>query len=48
VSDRLLRLPFYNDLREADQACVLEALMKFEPASSRATFLPFTECKRSG
>jgi dTDP-4-amino-4,6-dideoxygalactose transaminase len=31
VSDRLLRLPFYNDLSEADQAYVLEAVKDFEP-----------------
>jgi len=29
VSDRLLRLPFYNDLTEADQACVVEAIKEF-------------------
>jgi len=29
VSDRLLRLPFYNDLTEADQAGVVEAIKKF-------------------
>jgi dTDP-4-amino-4,6-dideoxygalactose transaminase len=33
VSDRLLRLPFYNDLAEADQACVVEAIKEFELAS---------------
>jgi dTDP-4-amino-4,6-dideoxygalactose transaminase len=31
VSDRLLRLPFYNDLSEADQARVVEAVMEFHP-----------------
>jgi dTDP-4-amino-4,6-dideoxygalactose transaminase len=31
VSDRLLRLPFYNDLSEADQAYVVEAIKDFEP-----------------
>jgi dTDP-4-amino-4,6-dideoxygalactose transaminase len=30
VSDRLLRLPFYNDLTEADQALVVEAIKEFE------------------
>lgn len=30
VSDRLLRLPFYNDLTEADQAAVVEALVSFD------------------
>jgi dTDP-4-amino-4,6-dideoxygalactose transaminase len=29
ASDRLLRLPFYNDLTEADQARVVEALVQF-------------------
>jgi len=29
VSDRLLRLPFYNDLAEADQARVVEAITEF-------------------
>jgi dTDP-4-amino-4,6-dideoxygalactose transaminase len=29
VSDRLLRLPFYNDLAPADQAEVIEAICKF-------------------
>lgn len=32
VSDRLLRLPFFNDLTEADQARVVEAIEEFEPA----------------
>jgi len=30
VSDRLLRLPFYNDLTEADQARVVGAIKAFE------------------
>jgi dTDP-4-amino-4,6-dideoxygalactose transaminase len=29
VSDRLLRLPFYNDLDEADQARVVTAIQEF-------------------
>ena len=29
VSDRLLRLPFYNDLTEADQERVVGAVTKF-------------------
>jgi len=29
ISDRLLRLPFYNDLSEADQARVVEAIQEF-------------------
>lgn len=38
VSDRLLRLPFYNDLTEADQSEVIEALKAFElPRKPRAT-----------
>lgn len=31
VSDRLLRLPFYNDLSEEDQSKVVEAILEFEP-----------------
>jgi dTDP-4-amino-4,6-dideoxygalactose transaminase len=31
VSDRLLRLPFYNSLDGADQAIVIEAIKEFEP-----------------
>ena len=30
VSDRLLRLPFYNDLTEAEQASVVEAICNFD------------------
>lgn len=30
LSDRLLRLPFYNDLTEADQARVVEAIKQFD------------------
>ena len=33
VSDRLLRLPFFNDLNESDQAYVVEAVRSFRPAS---------------
>jgi dTDP-4-amino-4,6-dideoxygalactose transaminase len=29
VSDRLLRLPFYNDLTEADQARIVRAIYNF-------------------
>jgi dTDP-4-amino-4,6-dideoxygalactose transaminase len=29
VSDRLLRLPFYNDLTEADQARIVAAVHEF-------------------
>ena len=36
VSDRLLRLPFYNDLNEADQAYVVEAIREFVLVSSRS------------
>jgi dTDP-4-amino-4,6-dideoxygalactose transaminase len=32
VSDRLLRLPFYNDLSEADQECVITAVTTFTGA----------------
>jgi dTDP-4-amino-4,6-dideoxygalactose transaminase len=31
VSDRLLRLPFYNQLSEGEQARVIEALLNFHP-----------------
>jgi dTDP-4-amino-4,6-dideoxygalactose transaminase len=31
VSDRLLRLPFYNTLDDASQACVLEEVTRFQP-----------------
>jgi dTDP-4-amino-4,6-dideoxygalactose transaminase len=30
VSERLLRLPFYNELSEAEQAQVVEAIMMWE------------------
>ena len=30
VSERLLRLPFYTDLSEADQAAVIEAILEFK------------------
>jgi dTDP-4-amino-4,6-dideoxygalactose transaminase len=33
VSDRLLRLPFYNDLDEAVQARVVKAIQEFEPVA---------------
>lgn len=32
VSDRLLRLPFYNDLTEEDQVSVVEAILEFDPS----------------
>jgi dTDP-4-amino-4,6-dideoxygalactose transaminase len=31
ISDRLLRLPFYNDLSESDQDRVIEAITEFNP-----------------
>jgi dTDP-4-amino-4,6-dideoxygalactose transaminase len=31
VSDRLVRLPFYNDLSEADQSRVIDAVREFDP-----------------
>lgn len=37
VSDRLLRLPFYNDLTEADQARVVAEIKNFHPKSSNDT-----------
>lgn len=30
VSDRLLRLPFYNDLTSSEQECVLDAILEFK------------------
>jgi dTDP-4-amino-4,6-dideoxygalactose transaminase len=36
LSDRLLRLPFYNELTEADQAAVVEALGSFQCRGSRS------------
>ena len=30
VADRLLRLPFYNDLSESDQQAVIESILRFE------------------
>ena len=36
VSDRLLRLPFYNDLTEADQARVIDAINDFQRQRSSA------------
>jgi dTDP-4-amino-4,6-dideoxygalactose transaminase len=30
VSEQLLRLPFYTDLSEADQAAVIEAILAFK------------------
>ncbi|GIK40302.1 MAG: dTDP-4-amino-4,6-dideoxy-D-glucose transaminase [Chloroflexota bacterium] len=42
VSDRLLRLPFYNDLIEADQARVVEAIKEFEPPSPHFISLPLS------
>ena len=31
VANRLLRLPFYNDLSESDQQAVIESILEFEP-----------------
>jgi len=42
VSDRLLRLPFYNGLTEADQARVVETIKQFEPASLHFVSLPLS------
>jgi dTDP-4-amino-4,6-dideoxygalactose transaminase len=38
VSDRLLRLPFYNDMEKADQARVVNALMSHSMSESRHQF----------
>ena len=32
VSDRLLRLPFYNELTESDQSRIVSALFEFHTA----------------
>jgi dTDP-4-amino-4,6-dideoxygalactose transaminase len=40
VSDCLLRLPFYNDFVESDQARVVEAIKEFEMASFPAMPIP--------
>lgn len=40
VSDRLLRLPFYNDFDESDQARVVEAIKEFEMASFPSMPIP--------
>ncbi len=40
VSDRLLRLPFYNDLDEADQAFVISAIQEFVPEAIRIVSVP--------
>jgi dTDP-4-amino-4,6-dideoxygalactose transaminase len=42
VSDRLLRLPFYNDLTEADQAYVVTAVSEFKWDSNSE---PKTACR---
>lgn len=41
LSDRLLRLPFYNDLTEEDQAKVVAVIKEFEPGSLHLMSLPF-------
>ncbi|MDJ0753646.1 MAG: dTDP-4-amino-4,6-dideoxygalactose transaminase [Ardenticatenaceae bacterium] len=42
VSDRLLRLPFYNDLSLDDQMCVIEAVLEFVPQTARKSILAIT------
>jgi dTDP-4-amino-4,6-dideoxygalactose transaminase len=42
VSDRLLRLPFYNDLSEADQAVVVSAIKEWESPPSASQVVPST------
>lgn len=34
VSDRLLRLPFYNQLTESEQARIIDAVIEFQPKSN--------------
>jgi dTDP-4-amino-4,6-dideoxygalactose transaminase len=38
ISDRLLRLPFYNSLTEADQYSVVDHIQNFHPISQAVTF----------
>jgi dTDP-4-amino-4,6-dideoxygalactose transaminase len=45
VSERLLRLPFYNDLTEADQDRVVRAIRTL-PARSRGRVVPVTTLRR--
>jgi len=40
ISNRLLRLPFYNDLSEADQASVVKAIQEFEITNFHFLSLP--------
>ncbi len=40
VSERLVRLPFYNDLSESDQARVVEAIKRTRLGTRRAVFVP--------
>jgi dTDP-4-amino-4,6-dideoxygalactose transaminase len=43
VSDRLLRLPFYNDLDESDQIRVIDAITEFEPTRPESRhFVPLS------
>lgn len=46
VSDRLLRLPFYNDLEHADQARVVEAIREFELAARHFISAPLSLSRR--
>lgn len=43
ISDRLLRLPFYNDLDESDQAFVVEMINEFQPAMRRTVALSYAQ-----
>jgi dTDP-4-amino-4,6-dideoxygalactose transaminase len=36
MGNRLLRLPFYNELSEADQAAVIEGIQSFEGLGARS------------
>jgi dTDP-4-amino-4,6-dideoxygalactose transaminase len=40
VSDRLLRLPFYNDLRERDQARIVDAIREFVESERQPQYRP--------
>jgi dTDP-4-amino-4,6-dideoxygalactose transaminase len=48
VSDRLLRLPFYNDLGQADQVRVVEAVREFVPTSLHFISPPLPVSQASG
>jgi alpha-D-ribose 1-methylphosphonate 5-triphosphate synthase subunit PhnH len=42
LSDRILRLPFYNELTEADQASVIDAIKSFRGLGTATASPPIT------